>query len=176
MKRAWLVLAWAACRDSAPPTSAPPPSPPRDAARVSPDAVPPDAVPPDAPLACVGAATSHRFRFGTLAAPPGWCWRRTAEGDDQSGVVLDEGGRIRVRYYELSFDEKVDDACDAHRAGVHAVRAGRAAGVAYRACEVDGGRHCFSFHGLANLCTEPPEDAAFSAETWVGTLVPGKRG
>ncbi|HTR49790.1 MAG TPA: hypothetical protein VMJ10_03720 [Kofleriaceae bacterium] len=168
----WLLVAAAACRDTPPPPPPQPVAPPpaRDAARGPADAA------IDASAACAGAPTSHRFRFGTLAAPPGWCWQRTAEGDDQSGVVLDDTGRIRARYFELSFGEQVGDACDAHRAGVHAVRDGRAAGVAYRTCELDGGRRCFSFHGEANLCTEPPEDAAFSAETWVGTLVPPKRG
>ncbi|HUJ60605.1 MAG TPA: hypothetical protein VLX92_19020 [Kofleriaceae bacterium] len=116
-----------------------------------------------------GEPVVHAFRFGTLAAPAGWCWRRTAEGDDLSGVVLDDQGRVRARYDELAFDGKVGDACARGRA----IRAATQRGVAYRACELADGRHCVSFHGQANLCSEPPDDT-FSLHDLIATLGPAR--
>lgn len=106
---------------------------------------------------------SHRFAFGSLSAPEHWCWRRTEEGDDLSGVLLDAAGRVRAHYTALAFGAKVGDACDAQRPGVHGARSGRADGIAYRTCDLDDGRRCYSFYGAANVCLEPR--AAGDADT-----------
>lgn len=146
------------CRgeDVAPARPPPPPSEPPAPAI--------DAAPPvDAGPAC--ASSEHRFRVGTLTAPPGWCWHRTAEGDDQSGVLRDPAGRIRARFTELSFAERVGDPCEASPA--------RTLGkTTYRICARDTSRHCLTFHGLANLCTVPPEAPDLSLEALVATLHP----
>ena len=97
---------------------------------------------------------TRAFRFGTLTAPAGWCWRRTAEGDDMGGILVDDHARVRMSYDELAFGDKVGDAC---KAG-NAIRDAKSHGVAYRTCTLAGGRHCYSFRGLANLCTETAED------------------
>jgi hypothetical protein len=80
-----------------------------------------------------------------------------------------------VRYYELSFAEKLGDACDPHRPGARAFRDESAHGVTFRSCELDDGRHCFSFHGLANMCTELPEDPSFSPLDMIRALAPKQR-
>jgi hypothetical protein len=136
----------------------------RDAAAKAIDAPAIDAPVGERPCGAAEAA-SHKFRFGTLTAPTGWCWRRTAEGDDQSGVVVDADARIRFRYFELSFDEKLGDSCDVHRPGVHGIHD---AGTG-RTCQLDDGRHCASFHGVANICTVAPEAAGFSLDELIAT-------
>jgi hypothetical protein len=126
----------------------------------------------DAPIADAARTCdtpTHTFRFGTLSAPPGWCWHRTAEGDDLSGVVVDAQGRVRLRWDELAFDAKVDDACDPKRRGVHDVHDLLAQGVPYRTCMLADGHRCWSFRGLANVCAEPGMELGVDP---IGTLVP----
>lgn len=92
-----------------------------------------------------------------LVAPDGMCLRRLMEGDDQSGVVIDDAGRVWAHYYALSFDV-VGDACDAKRPERKTARDAKERGIAYRACELTDGRHCVSLHGAANVCTEAGPD------------------
>ena len=143
--RAVLLLVVAACHrephrgDPADATIATPAVAPRADAAIADAGI--DAAPP-----CPPDATTHAFRFGTLSVPAGWCWRRTSEGDDLSGVVLDDAGRTRLTFDQLAFDERVGDAC-AKASGSHDAHA-------YRTCELADGRHCASFHGAANVCGE----------------------
>jgi hypothetical protein len=156
VKRAWLIVL-AACEGSAPPKPAPP-KPAPIAAPVAIDAALPDAAIP----LCPADATVHKFRFGTLSVPDGWCWQRSAEGDDQSGTVFDDKHHVQLTFTQMSFDENVGDAC----AGKHA-RDVRIGGVRYTVCELAGGRSCASFHGAANVCGD-----AKTLESVLATLAP----
>jgi hypothetical protein len=109
---------------------------------------------------CRGDDSATRtFYFGTLTAPAGWCWRRTEEGDDMSGVLLDDHTRVRMRYDELAHRDTVPDTCK----GGRAIRDAAHNGIAYRTCTLADGRHCYTFHGLANVCTESAEDLDLTA-------------
>ncbi len=116
--------------------------------------------------------TDGPFPFGRFSLSAGWCWERTEEGDDQGGVLLDERGRIRMRYEALSHGEHVGDACAPTRKDIGWVRSEKSGGVSFRWCDIGDreGHQCFSFGGAANLCTAGPPYDGFSAIELVRTL------
>lgn len=176
--RATLAIACAiACRGSrddatAPRDGAPPTPRPIAATRDANEAR--DAGSADVAAAAPCASDASPFSFGRFQIPQGWCWRRTAEGDDLSGVLVDAGGRVRVRYFALAHGERVGDACAPDRPGLKWARDDRVRGIAFRYCEIDdpAPRTCFAFHGAANLCTDPSVADGFSALDLIRTLAP----
>ena len=103
---------------------------------------------PDARPRCTSSESP--LAFAEITVPAGWCWVRTEEGDDQSGVLVDETGTQRMRYFMLAHGARVADPCSKRKARTEHVH-----GIAFRVCEVEASRTCFSFAGRANLCTEP---------------------
>ncbi|HEY3803283.1 MAG TPA: hypothetical protein VGL61_11780 [Kofleriaceae bacterium] len=159
MSRAWLIVV-VACEGSAPPSQV---KPAPVAPPVAADAAIADAAIADAAIAaCPDYNTVHKFRFGTLSAPAGSCWRRTAEGDDQSGVLTDGANHVQLTYTQMSFDENVGDACRGKPA-----RDVRIGAVRYTVCELGSDRTCASFHGAANVCGD-----AKTLESVLQTLAP----
>ncbi len=96
---------------------------------------------------------------------------RTEEGDDLSGVLRDETGRVRMRYYRLAHGGQVQDAC-AERPERLWARDSLVGGVAFRYCELSdrAGHQCFSFSGQANICTDSASMDPFVPIDLVRTL------
>nr|HEX4317128.1 hypothetical protein [Kofleriaceae bacterium] len=178
--RAWLAVTCAlgcssGSEPAVPAATPPPPPPPSPSPSPRPpvDATPGDAAPPvDAGPAACGSTESPTlgFPFGSLSLPTGWCWRRTAEGDDLSGIVVDDHARVRANYTTLAHGDKVGDSCDARRPDLRAASDAHARGLAFRSCQLDDGHHCISFHGAANICTVLPELPGFALPSLVDTL------
>jgi hypothetical protein len=108
----------------------------------------------DARGACVTALDLGR---GTIALPAGLCARRVGEGDDLSTEVVDLENRVRARVTRIAHGAPVGDACgdDVVSVEERTIRGHRA-----RVCTRTGGRRCYAFPSVANLCSATASDVA----------------
>jgi hypothetical protein len=111
------------------------------------------------------ACEPRAFSFGTFEVPAGWCWRRTAEGDDLSGELDDDHDVARMTYQQLAHGEQVDDVCR-KRPERTSERSETVAGVRVHACVLANGHHCYAFPNT-NMCTT---DAGFDSDALIRTL------